>query len=80
MVTTILIESRGGLIDAVYSEKAKDLQVILLDWDELEGAEAGEKTAVLVAEIEVALPGKVPAETTRILKKYWNQRKRHERR
>jgi hypothetical protein len=64
----ILIETRGGLIDAVYADH-KGLSVLILNWDEVEGAEAGEY-AVPVSQIEVDALDAVPADTSEILKKY----------
>jgi len=66
---TIIIETRGGLIDAVYSDQ-KDLKARILDWDEVEGAKAGEAGAVPVTRISVTRTRKMPAAMAEILKEY----------
>lgn len=71
---TVLIESRGGVIQAVYSEQAGKLEVVHLDWDEVEGAEAGEAGAHPVAELQVDKFRAIPRETAAMLKKYWDRR------
>lgn len=68
-MTTILIESRGGLIDFIYSDE-KDLEVVVLDWDEVEVAEAGEEMASPPGRWPVNPMKVIPPSTLEILKKY----------
>jgi len=69
----ILIESRGGLIDFVYSDG--NPQVTLLDWDEVEAAEAGEDMASPTVDFPVnSLEDILPA-TMEVIKKYSHREK-----
>jgi|GEM_PF-3516500 len=65
----ILIEMRGGLIDFVYSDD-KDLAVVLLDWDEVKAAEAGEDIDQPVGYLPVRSVGDILPSTLKIIKKY----------
>jgi len=68
----ILIESRGGLIDFIYSDE-KDLEMVLLDWDEVEAAEAGEEQSSPVVEFPVNPLEDILPSTLGIIKKYRNR-------
>ena len=40
---TIIIEVSGGVVQAVYASKPELVKVILVDWDNIESAEEGER-------------------------------------
>jgi hypothetical protein len=65
----ILIEMRGGLIDFIYSDE-KDLDVVLLDWDEVKEAEAGEEQSSPVGEFPVNSLEDILPSTLKVIRKY----------
>lgn len=68
---TILIESSGGLIDAVYGDD-DSIRVLLIDWDEVEAARGKESGAIPVASFALTLSEDMPATTLEVLKQYAN--------